>query len=174
MVHGLGPNFELTRACPENGGLITINYHCLVQDALHGPLTRYVKLRGAHAPGMPGTFSRHRLQKKPLVSDPGMYHGTCMTHVPWCISGSVTRNDGGNAPSIPGACATLNFTYLVRGPCNNKFIWPPLDFSVHHWDESDVRLLAKMNNDYFGICKFVKCFVTNRRNVVIKLAGFWK
>ena len=23
----------------------------------HGPLTRYVKLRVAHAPGMPGTFS---------------------------------------------------------------------------------------------------------------------
>ena len=26
-------------------------------DILHGPLTRYVKLRVAHAPGMPGTFS---------------------------------------------------------------------------------------------------------------------
>ena len=30
----------------------------------HGPLTRYIKLRVAHAPGMPGTFSRHRLQRK--------------------------------------------------------------------------------------------------------------
>ena len=26
----------------------------------HGPLTRYVKLRVAHAPGMPETFPRHR------------------------------------------------------------------------------------------------------------------
>ena len=33
----------------------------------HGPLTRYVKLRAAHAPGMPGTFSLHRLQRKPHV-----------------------------------------------------------------------------------------------------------
>ena len=26
---------------------------------------------------------QHRFQRKPLVSDPGMYHGTCVTHVPW-------------------------------------------------------------------------------------------
>ena len=28
-------------------------------------------------------FPRHWLQRKPLVSDPGMHHGTCVTHVPW-------------------------------------------------------------------------------------------
>ena len=28
-------------------------------------------------------FPRHQLQRKPLVSDSGMYHGTCVTHVPW-------------------------------------------------------------------------------------------
>ena len=27
-------------------------------------------------------FPRHRLQGKPLVSDPGMHHSTCVTHVP--------------------------------------------------------------------------------------------
>ena len=83
----------------------------------NGPLTRYVKLRVAHAPGMPGTFPRHRLQRKTLVSDPGMHHGTCVTHVPWCISGSLTRGGGENLPGIPGACATRNFTYLARGSC---------------------------------------------------------
>ena len=31
-------------------------------------------------------FPHHRLQRKPLVSDPGMHHGTCSTHVPWCMS----------------------------------------------------------------------------------------
>ena len=51
----------------------------------YGPLTRYVKLRVAHAPGMPGTFS-----PPPRVSDPGMHHGTCVTHVPWCMPGSLT------------------------------------------------------------------------------------
>ena len=76
----------------------------------HGPLTRYVRLRVAHAPGIPGTFSRHRLQRKPLVSDPGV------THVPWCMSRSLSRGGGENAPGIPRACATRNYTYLARGP----------------------------------------------------------
>ena len=51
----------------------------------HGPLDRYAKLRVAHAPGMPGTFS-----PPPRVSDPDMHHGTCVTHVPWCRLGSLT------------------------------------------------------------------------------------
>ena len=50
-------------------------------------------------------FPRRRLQKKPLVSDPGMHHGTCVTHVPGCMSGSLTRGGGENVPRIPGACA---------------------------------------------------------------------
>ena len=51
----------------------------------NGPLTRYVKLLVAHALGMPGTFS------SPVrVSDPDMHHGTCVTHVPWCMPVSLT------------------------------------------------------------------------------------
>ena len=61
-------------------------------------------------------FPRHRLQRKPLVSDTGMHHGTCVTHVPWCMSGSLTRRGRENVPGIPGACTTRNFTYLVRVP----------------------------------------------------------
>ena len=53
----------------------------------HGSLTRYAKLRVAHAAGMPGTFS-----PPPRVSDPGMHRGTCVTHVPWCMSGSLTSS----------------------------------------------------------------------------------
>ena len=52
---------------------------------LYGPLTRYAKLRVAHAPGMPGTFS-----PPPLVSYPDKHYGTCLTHVPWCMPGSLT------------------------------------------------------------------------------------
>ena len=83
----------------------------------YGPLTRYVKLWVAHARGMPGTFSPPPLQRKRLVNDPGMHHGTCVTHVPWCMTGSLTHGDGENVPGTPGACATRNFPYLVRGPC---------------------------------------------------------
>ena len=59
-------------------------------------------------------FPRHRFQRKPLVSDPDMHHGTCVKLVPWWMSGSLTRGGGENVPSILGACATRNFTYLVR------------------------------------------------------------
>ena len=60
------------------------------------------KIAGAHAPGMPGTFS-----PSPQVSDPDMHHGTCVTHVPWCMPGSLTsgflwnRRRGKMFPAFP-------------------------------------------------------------------------
>ena len=56
-----------------------------IHDVQHGPLTRYLLLRVAHVPGMPGTFS-----PPPRVSDSDMHHGTCVKHVPWCMPGSLT------------------------------------------------------------------------------------
>ena len=43
----------------------------------HGPLTRYLQLQVAHAPGMPGTFSRHWHASR-----------TCLT----CMLGSLTSS----------------------------------------------------------------------------------
>ena len=89
-------------------------------------------------------FPRHRLQWKPLVSDPGIHHGTYVTHVPWCMSGSLTRGGGEKRSGIPGACATRKFTYLARRPCPNHvgctsrptwsllFVREILDPSVYH------------------------------------------
>ena len=60
------------------------------------------KIAGAHALGMPGTFS-----PSPQVSDPYMHHGTCVTHVPWCMPGSLTngflwnRRWGETSPAFP-------------------------------------------------------------------------
>ena len=75
-------------------------------------------------------FPRHRLQRKPLVNDPSMHHGMCVTHVPWCMSGSLSRDGGENVPGILGACATRNFTYMVRGPWNwinsLRYRWDPM------------------------------------------------
>ena len=87
------------------------------------------KIAVAHAPGMPGTFS-----PPPRVSDPDMHHGTCVTHVPWCMPGLLTSIfllksvAGENVPGIPGACATCNFTYLVRGPCYAMLCYVTLRF----------------------------------------------
>ena len=50
----------------------------------NAPLARYVKLRAANAPGVPGTFS-----PPPLIIAPDLHRGTCVTHVPWCMSGSI-------------------------------------------------------------------------------------
>ena len=95
---------------------------------LHGPLARYVKLRVAHAPGMPGTFS-----PPSRVSDPDMHHSTCATHVPLCMPGSLNsvflwsrwrgkrsrhswrmRNPkfyvSGNRPINKRTCPMINFT----------------------------------------------------------------
>ena len=82
----------------------------------NGPLVRYVKLRVAHVPGMPGTFS-----PSPRVSNPDMHYGTCVTHLPWCMSGSLIsgfpwRRWRGKHSRHSGACATCNFAYLARGP----------------------------------------------------------
>ena len=50
----------------------------------YGPLAWYVKLQAGHVVGMLGTFS------SPLrVSDLEMHHGMCLTHVPWCMLGSL-------------------------------------------------------------------------------------
>ena len=60
------------------------------------------KIAGAHAPGMPGTFP-----PSPQVSDPDMHHGTCVTHVPWCMPGLLTsgflwnRRRGKTFPTFP-------------------------------------------------------------------------
>ena len=62
-----------------------VNNTALITTIDHGPLTTYAELRVTHAPGMPGTFS-----PQPWVSDPDMHHGTCVTHVTWCMSGSLT------------------------------------------------------------------------------------
>ena len=79
----------------------------------------------AHAPGMPGTFC-----PPPRVSDPDIHHGTCVKHVPWCMPGSLTSGFlwsrwRENVPCIPGACATRNVTYQVRG------LW----FDIHEYSQ---------------------------------------
>ena len=62
-----------------------------------------------------------RFLPPPRISDPDMHRGTCVTHMPWCMPGSLTSGFlwswwRGYVLDITGACATHNFTYLVRGP----------------------------------------------------------
>ena len=74
---------------------------CICKHSLigcwHGPLTKYVKLRVAHAPGMTG-----------------------VTHVPWCMPGSLTFGFplklvvGKTLPAFPAHSQPA--TNLARGP----------------------------------------------------------
>ena len=54
-------------------------------------------------------FPRHRLHRKPLVSDPDLHHARA-----WSMWGSLTRGGGESVPDISGACVTRNVTYLAR------------------------------------------------------------
>ena len=58
------------------------------------------KIAGCACAGNAGNVPpRRRLQRKTLVSDPVMHHGTCVTHVPWCMSGSLTSCGGETFPA---------------------------------------------------------------------------
>ena len=84
------------------------------------PDYRIHRIAGCAGDGNAGNaFPTTDFKGKPLVSDPDMHHGTCVTHVPRCMSWSLTRGGGENVPGIPGACVTRNFAYLARGPCIN-------------------------------------------------------
>ena len=98
-----------------------------------------------------GRFPRQRPQGKPLVCDPGMHNGRCVTHVPWCMSWSLTRGGGGHVPGIPGAYAILNFTYLAGGPylCVNMEKLKHVLCST--WNISVIRDMTSLpqNNGHF-------------------------
>ena len=93
----------------------------------HGPLTRYVKFRVAHAPGCRERFPRHRVQRKPLVSDHDMHHDTCVTHVPWCMPGSPTRVGGENVPGI------LRIWQEAHGNCRRYLVRHDGDMTWIHF-----------------------------------------
>ena len=46
-------------------------------------------------------FPGDRLQRKPLVIDPGMHHSACVTHVPWFMPGSLNSGGGKRFPVFP-------------------------------------------------------------------------
>ena len=101
------------------------------------PLTRYIKLRVEllHRECRE-RFPCHWLQRKPLVNDPRMHHGTCVTHVPLCMSGLLTRGGRENVPSIRGAWAARNFTYPARDPWLSGYCTGPVSSQL---DEYRVR-----------------------------------
>ena len=61
------------------------------------------KIVGCACAGNAGNvFPATDFKRKTLVSDPNIHHGTCVTHVPWCMSGSLTTVAGKTFPAFPG------------------------------------------------------------------------
>ena len=106
----------------------------------HGPLTRYAKLWVAHAPRVPGTFPRHR-KRKPLVSSLGMHHDTCVTPVPWCMSGSLTGGWRGKRTRHPWRMRNPQFYLSGKRPMSG--IW------YTTWNESIHRQKLLVRNRMF-------------------------
>ena len=111
----------------------------------HGPLTRWVAVHRE----CKERFPCNRVQRKLILSDPVIHYVTCVTHVPWCMSGSLTRGVGENVPGIPGTCTTHNFTNLVRGPCHDNVIHAPMPLCASLWGRQCSRRqlwLCLLNN----------------------------
>ena len=121
--HVHGPQCHVFRAIFTRRALPGNQVQSIYKSGHNGPLDRYVKLWFARAPGMPGTFSPHR----------GLAIPTCITARAWSTCCDACRDrklavssevrGGQNVPGTPGACATHNFTYLIRGPYNGFYIY---------------------------------------------------
>ena len=118
------------------------------------------KIAGCACAGNTGNvFPRRRLQRKPLVSHPDMHHGTCVTHAPWCMSGSLTRDGGENVPGIPGACANPNFTYLGRGPWLGSKVALP----ERRWSSSLMNICVTWRPIYWYGLIIIPTWISNHR-----------
>ena len=97
-------------------------------------------------------FARHRLQKKPLVSNPGMHHGTCVTHVTWCMSGSLTRGGGGKFPAFP---RMRNAQFYVFGNRPMEVGFPLL----WHWGHQSQDLNHRCADNLWYLYRDNECII---------------
>ena len=106
------------------------------------------KLAGcACAENAGNVFPGHRLQRKPLVSDPDMHHGTCVTHVPWCMSVSLNRGRGEKRSRHSRRMRNPQFYVSGKRPMDNPVphcIPITRSFAPFKWWLDSTRLANKM------------------------------
>ena len=89
-----------------------------------------------------------------------MHDGTSVTHVPWLMSGSLTRGVGENVPGIPDACATRNFTNQIWGLGQQIFNYSMPSHSLNHDDKWKLVIKRTLLNIFFWLhirLSFAKC-----------------
>ena len=89
-------------------------------------LIKVIFFRDLNPPPHAGRFPRYRRQRKPLVSAPGMHHGTCVTHVPRFMSGAPTRGGGKNVPGISRRICNPQFYVFGKRPMQPRTPLQPL------------------------------------------------
>ena len=107
------------------------------------------KIAGCACAG--NVFPRRRFQRKPLVNDPGMHHGTYVTHVPWCMSGLLTCGDGENVPGIPGACAPPILCIWQEAHDERRPMFIHFRLSSYRWISARLQYLQCVSYRYTAV-----------------------
>ena len=78
-------------------------------------------------------FPRHRLQRKPIISDPGMHHDTCVTYPGWLTCGLPIQIQTWQGKRSRHSRCIRNLQFHVSGKRPMKIgIMTPLYFHIHH------------------------------------------
>ena len=106
-----------------------------------------------------------------------MHHGTCVTHVPWCMSGSLTCGDGENIPGIPGACAPA--ISRIWQEAHARIVHAEENVPLTHWRLSVIWLsnhhklpFMPYRDTFFNIRSWLmqlKHFCTSRKQNMVNL-----
>ena len=95
---------------------------------------------------MPGTFSPPQ-----RVSNPDILHGTCVTHVSWCMRGSLTSGFLWSRWQGKRSRQQVIFTYLVRGPLPSDFLrLIPRAFEIISIDQRNPKHRGRAISHYFS------------------------
>ena len=85
-----------------------------------------------------------------------MHYGTCVTHVPWCMSGSLTRSGRENVRSIPGDMRIPQFYVSGKKPMRTNtlntwfiytnFLYTQPDITCLHLPTWEGVVVSSYNN----------------------------
>ena len=109
-------------------------------------------------------FPRRRLQRKLLVSDPSMLHGTCVTHVPWCMSGSLTH--GGRGKHSRHSRRMHNPQFCISGK-RPRVLLPPWPMNIQ------LSLFPQYHNNVFIASTGWQYIPGNMHAAVLWFALLW-
>ena len=115
-------------------------------------------------------FPRYRFQRKSLVSDPGMHQGTCVTHAPWCMSGSLTRDGEEKRSRHSRRMRNPQFNISGKRPMawNSKKLHPMMD----GWVMSQIYFDIKGRK--YNMVSNVTWSITRHKEVDHVTRSLWK